>query len=271
MNSQADAHQHAQPSRQKNTPPNTVPKTVVSFHAHPDDEALLCAGWLAQRAAAGDRVVLAFATDGGAGLSDGTHADLAARRRGEAEASAAAIGAAEVVWLGWDDSGMEHDPSQAAHRFVEVPVTEAAARLVRLLDAERATVLTGYDALGGYGHPDHVHVHRVARAAQAAAARRPQLWEATRDRTWLVRGLTLVRPLARLLPGITLPSNQIYSAPGPALRRMDVRDQIRAKQASLRAHDSQTGGGIRTVAILAGLPGFLARPVLGTEWFLEVD
>ena len=43
--------------------------TVVSFHAHPDDEALLTAGTLAGLAAAGHRVVLVTATDGGAGLA----------------------------------------------------------------------------------------------------------------------------------------------------------------------------------------------------------
>lgn len=244
--------------------------TIVSLHAHPDDEALLCAGWLAQRAAAGDRVVLAYATDGGAGLSDGSHQDLAGQRRGEAEAAARAIGAAEVVWLGWDDSGMAHDPSNAPRRFVTVPVPEAARVVAELLDRVGAEVLTGYDVLGGYGHPDHVHVHHVARAATLLAARRPALVEATMDRTWLVRGIRVVRPLARLLPGITLPGETIYSPRGPRLRRLDVRDQVTAKQAALAAHDSQTGGGIRTVAVLAGLPKPLARRVLGTEWLLEV-
>ena len=43
--------------------------TIVSLHAHPDDEALLCGGWLARRAALGDRVVLVVATDGDAGLA----------------------------------------------------------------------------------------------------------------------------------------------------------------------------------------------------------
>lgn len=245
--------------------------TVVSLHAHPDDEALLLAGWLAQRAAAGDRVVLAYATDGGAGLSEVAAEELAQQRRREAEASAAAIGAARVVWLGWDDSGMASAPSSAPNRFVEVPVSSAARRVAELLDEEDADVLTGYDALGGYGHPDHVQVHHVARRAVVLAKRRPALVEATMDRTWLVRGLRLVRPIARLLPGITLPGDEIYSPRGPRLVRLDVRSQVPAKQAALRAHDSQTSGGIRTVAILAGLPGPLARRVLGTEWLLEVD
>ncbi len=38
--------------------------TIVSFHAHPDDEAILCGGTLAKAAAAGHRVVLVYATRG---------------------------------------------------------------------------------------------------------------------------------------------------------------------------------------------------------------
>ena len=43
--------------------------TIVAFHAHPDDEALLTAGTMARLASAGHRVVLVLATDGGAGLA----------------------------------------------------------------------------------------------------------------------------------------------------------------------------------------------------------
>ncbi|MDQ6650602.1 MAG: PIG-L family deacetylase, partial [Actinomycetota bacterium] len=46
-----------------------MPFTVVSFHAHPDDEALLTAGTLARAAAEGHRVVLVTATGGEAGLA----------------------------------------------------------------------------------------------------------------------------------------------------------------------------------------------------------
>ncbi len=42
---------------------------LVSFHAHPDDEALLTAGTLARAAAQGHRVVVVTATDGEAGLT----------------------------------------------------------------------------------------------------------------------------------------------------------------------------------------------------------
>lgn len=248
--------------------------TIVALHAHPDDEALLTGGWLAQRAAAGDRVVLVFATDGDAGLAStacvGPDASLARVRRAEASRSARALGVARVVWLGYADSGMAASPTSSAGRFVDAPVEDVARAVAAVLDEERADVLTGYDANGGYGHPDHVHVHRVARAAQARALRRPRLLEATVDRTRLLRVVRALRPIARLLPGLTLPGEDIYADPATITIAADVRDDLEAKRAALAAHASQATGGVRTVTLLLALPRPLARRVLGTEWFIAV-
>ncbi|MFI5101158.1 MAG: PIG-L deacetylase family protein, partial [Actinomycetes bacterium] len=99
--------------------------TLVAFHAHPDDEALLTAGTMARAAAQGHRVVLVVATDGGRGL----------------------VG-----------SG-----------FLAGDETLADRRLAELLVEEAADAVTIYDPAGGYGHPDHVQVHRVGtRAAELA-------------------------------------------------------------------------------------------------------
>ncbi len=67
-----------------------MPYTLVSFHAHPDDEALLTAGTLARAAAEGHRVVLVVATAGEAGLAAsaytaGPEASLGTVRRAELE------------------------------------------------------------------------------------------------------------------------------------------------------------------------------------------
>ena len=244
--------------------------TIVTLHAHPDDEALLTGGWLAQRAAAGDRVVLVFATDGEAGLTDGSATDVGSTRRREGEASARALGVARVVWLGHADSGMAGDPTSSTGRFADVDVEVAARQVADVLDEEEADLLTGYDARGGYGHPDHVQVHRVARRARDLAVSRPALWEATLDRTWLVRLQRLVRPFARVLPGLTVPGDDVFSDPGEIGVRVDVRPQLDAKRAALAAHASQAGGGVRTVRILLALPRPLALRVLGTEWFVDV-
>src|SRR5881409_2973125 len=82
--------------------------TILAFHAHPDDEALLTAGTLARAAAEGHRTVLVVATLGEAGLTrPGVPADvLRETRRAELAASAAALGVARVEVLGYPDSGM---------------------------------------------------------------------------------------------------------------------------------------------------------------------
>lgn len=247
--------------------------TIVSLHAHPDDEALLTGGWIAQRAAAGDRVVLVFATDGEAGLADARFSSVTLDRvrRREAEASAAALGVQRVVWLGYADSGMADQPSQASRRFVEAPVDEAGRRVAEILDQEGAKILTGYDVNGGYGHPDHKHVHRIARRAQILATTRPLLLEATLDRTWMVRLLRVVRLVSRLLPGLTVPGDNVFTSRDAVTLTVDVRPQLGAKRAALAAHASQATGGVRTIRVLLALRPFLARRVLGTEWFVEVD
>src|SRR3954452_6655917 len=112
-------------------------------------------GWIAQRTSAGDRVVLAFATDGAAGLTGPGSSDTLDRlRRREADAAAAALGVQHVVWLGYDASGMADQPSWSSRRFVDAPVEDAARQVAALLDREGAEILTGYDGNGGYGHTD---------------------------------------------------------------------------------------------------------------------
>jgi LmbE family N-acetylglucosaminyl deacetylase len=246
--------------------------SIVALHAHPDDEALLTGGWLAQRAAAGDRVVLVVATDGGGGLaaSSSTGLPLGQQRRAELIHAATVLGIARVVWLGYADSGMVGAPTTGSGRFVDVPISDAAHVVAAILDEEDAAVLTGYDARGGYGHPDHIQVHLVARAAQTLARRRPELWEATLDSTWLVRVLRVLRPFARLLPGLTLPGDEIYSRRSDVSVAVDVRAQWGPKRAALAAHGSQASGGVRTIALLLALPRPLGRRLLGTEWFRVV-
>jgi LmbE family N-acetylglucosaminyl deacetylase len=250
-----------------------VPRTLVSFHAHPDDEALLTAGTLARAVAEGHRVVLVVATDGGAGLADPSLRGpaLAARRVEELAASARALGVQRVVQLGYADSGWPVRPGEVPNAFSDAAVDEAAARLAAVLDDEHADVLTSYDPAGGYGHPDHVQVHRVgARAAELAAT--PVLLEATVDRTALLRALRLVHRLPGVPPDFA-PARfaAAYTPREQITHRVDVRGWVDAKRASMAAHVSQAGGGdsARTLAVLLRLPRPVFRAVLGHEWYVQ--
>ncbi len=247
--------------------------TLVALHAHPDDEALLTGGTLARAAAEGHRVVLVTATDGGAGLAPGSYghgADLARARLAELDAAARALGVARTVRLGYADSGL--DGAAAGATFMRTDPEQAAERVAEVLREEGAHVLTGYDAAGGYGHPDHVRVHQVARRAASLAAT-PVLLEATVDRDLLMRGLRLARHLRLLPAGVDLAAfARAYSPRETLTHKVDVAAHLPAKRAALAAHVSQAGndsGDLRTVAALLRLPGPVARLVLGREWFSQ--
>lgn len=235
--------------------------TLVSFHAHPDDEALLTGGTLARAAAEGHRVVIVTATDGDAGLTSdkiGRSGDLGALRLQELEQSAKALGVHRVVALGYPDG-----------RFSSIDTGVAAARLAAVLEEESADVLTTYDPAGGYGHPDHVHVHHVGREA-ARLAGTPVVLEATIDRRLLLAGLRMMSLLPRRLRVDRGDFASAYSATADITHRVDVSRHLDAKKRALAAHHSQAvGGRKRTVAFLLGLPSFATGLVLGREWFVE--
>jgi LmbE family N-acetylglucosaminyl deacetylase len=250
--------------------------TLVSFHAHPDDEAIACGGTMAEAAARGHRVVLVSATRGEHGevpaglLRPGE--SLAERRTAETAEAARILGVSRVEFLGYRDSGMLGTPeNDAPGCFWRADVEEAAGRLAAILVQEEAEALTIYDDHGGYGHPDHVQVHRVGhRAAELAGTR--LVLEATVDRTALIRALSLVS-WTGLLPADFAPQRlrQSYSDRAAITHRIDVRRFASAKRRSMAAHASQAGGGAgpRTLALFLRLPGPLYRRVFGAEWFIE--
>lgn len=248
--------------------------TLVSVHAHPDDESLLTGGTLARAAAEGHRVVLVVATAGGEGLSSTYAADdatLAERRLAELQVAAAALGVARVHLLGYDDSGMDGHAGRDDRAFARVDVEQVAEELAAVLSAERADVITVYDRAGGYGHPDHMQVYRVGvRAAQLAGT--AVVLEATIDRTLLRRILRVLHVL-RASPPDWHPHRfaASYSDRAQLTHRVDVRGYLPQKRAAMAAHASQAVAdvGTRTLATLLRLPGWAFRRALGHEWFVE--
>ncbi|MFC5262095.1 PIG-L deacetylase family protein [Kribbella qitaiheensis] len=250
-----------------------MPYTLVSFHAHPDDEALLTGGTLARAAAEGHRVVLAVATDGEAGAASTQYrSNLAAHRRDELDRSADALGCARVVRFGFRDSGWSRTSAPAPGAFSALPVMEAAAPLAELLVEEKADALTIYDPAGGYGHPDHKQVHTVGIYAARLAAT-PLVLEATIDRTMIRRLIRLVEALPGVLPAIHAADfADAYTAREHLTHRVDVRAYADAKRRALEAHASQASSesdSARTLALLLKLPPWLFRRFLGHEWFVE--
>jgi LmbE family N-acetylglucosaminyl deacetylase len=242
--------------------------TIVSFHAHPDDESITVGGTLARAAAAGHRVVLVFATRGELGepvagvLAPGE--TLSVRRAAECHASAAVLGAKRVEFLGYTDSGMMGEPTNdAPHCFWRADVEHAARLLAVVLEEEEADVLTTYDDNGGYGHPDHIQVHRVGRRA-AELAGVPVVAQNTTNRDWLTRGAQgMAKEAGRTwdppadVPEMGKPESEIT-------HRVEAVDFVEQKRASMRAHASQIG----PEHFLLTMPDPVFAMGLGTEFYI---
>jgi len=255
-----------------------MPRTVLAFHAHPDDEALLTSGTMARAAAEGHRVIVVVATDGDEGLAAAEFAadgGLGARRLQELRESARVLGVVRVEHLGYADSGLGPEtfpdpPGQT--RFIRADVDEAAGLLADILRDERVDVLLTYDSNGGYGHRDHVKVHAVgARAAELAGT--PRVLQATVPRDTICRAVALARMIYPFPPEFDSTLFERAFSPRSAItHRVSVRRYVGAKRASMRAHASQAsadGGADRTLAAFLRIPRPLYDLVFGREWFVD--
>lgn len=110
---------------------------------------------------------------------------LAEVRTAELAAAMAALGVVDHRFLGepgarwvereprrYTDSGMRWGPDGAGpteslseDAFCAADFGEVAADLATVIDAVKPDAVISYDSNGGYGHPDHVRAHAVARHA----------------------------------------------------------------------------------------------------------
>jgi LmbE family N-acetylglucosaminyl deacetylase len=242
--------------------------TVVTFHAHPDDECIATGGVMRKAYEEGHRVVLVVATRGEHGeivegvLSEGEQ--LWERRVLETHASAEILGAQRVVFLDYVDSGMMGEETNGAPgSFWTAPVEEAAEKLAAVLREENADVLTVYDDFGGYGHPDHIQVHRVGmRAAELAGT--PRVYQNTMNADHMRRGME-----AAAEAGVPVPEfdpDAVFGKPESMITAaVDVTPYLEHKRRAMRAHASQ----ISEQSFFLSIPDEGFRYAFGTEWFIR--
>jgi len=246
--------------------------TLVTFHAHPDDESIAAGGVMRKAADEGHRVVLVIGTRGEHGeVPDGFLADgeqLWERRVVETQAAAAILGVARVEFLGYRDSGMMGEPTNdLPGSFWTAPVEEAALRLAAILREEHADVLTIYDDNGGYGHPDHIQVHRVGkRATELAGVDR--VYQGTMNRDHMRRGMEAFAEQAKAA-GIEMPDRgddaEFGKPESEITARVDVSAYSKPKRAAMRAHASQ----ISEESFFLAMPDEAFGYSFGTEWFIR--
>ena len=263
--------------------------TLVCFHAHPDDEAIATGGTMTLAAAAGHRVVLVTATRGEKGepqpgvLARGEQ--LWERRVVETHQAAEIMGLHRVEFLGYEDSGMIGEPSNDNPLcFWQADVEEASQRLAGILREVEADVLTIYDSHGGYGHPDHIQVHRVGRrAAELAGVSR--VFQSTMNRDRILAQMKDRPELAEEfeqdmeaeLEGETVEQmkrraeaaerGEFGSPEALITHALDVSAAIDTKRAAMAAHRSQIGPD----TFFFKMPPEVFTAAFGTEWFIELE
>ncbi len=146
---------------------------VLAAFGHPDDEGQVT-GTLAAYIAAGHQVTLVCGTRGEVGeISDpslATPETLGWVRELELRASMAQVGLTDVRFLPHRDSGMDGTPeNEDPDCLHQQPAELVVGELVEIIRDTRPNIVFTWDPNGGYGHPDHIAMHKHTVAAFDAA------------------------------------------------------------------------------------------------------
>ncbi|MEW6404457.1 MAG: PIG-L family deacetylase [Chloroflexota bacterium] len=250
-------------------------KKVLAVLAHPDDESFGLGGTLALYARKGYETYYICATRGEAGTVDEEHLngfkDTAELRTAELMRAAEILGLKEVYFLGYRDSGMpgseenKHPNAQINHS-----VDEVAGKVVKYIRELKPDVVLTFDPIGGYKHPDHIHIHKATVLAfekaddasfhpEGGSPFKPQaLYFQVFPRGFL-KAMTRLMPLFGKDPtkwgrngDINL--KELAEVDFPVHARLDVRPVVQIKAEAGAQHASQGGVGMRR-----GLMGFVTR------------
>jgi LmbE family N-acetylglucosaminyl deacetylase len=248
---------------------------VLCAFAHPDDEQYGTAGALLACVERGIPVQVLCATRGDKGeISDpalATPETLGEVREGELRAACELLGLEPPIFLDYGDGTLDQvDPDELRDAVI------AAIRNVR-----PAVVLT-FDENGGYGHPDHIAIHRATVEAFERAGDaefRPELGQPHRPRKLYVTAYPRSN-LAILNEGMALlglPPLDFGSVQTVAADEIGTPDErittvvpvercYERRMVSLFAHRTQYG----PESIFARFPDELNRRLAACDYFVRL-
>jgi LmbE family N-acetylglucosaminyl deacetylase len=156
------------PAARRGLTPTARRPTLLGVWAHPDDEAYLSAGLMAQFVRGGGRVVIVTATRDEAGTDEPRTwppLRLAARRERELRDSLGVLGVDEIHILGLPDGGCD--------RF------DGTVAIAGHIDRVRPDLIVTFGPDGLTGHGDHRAVSRWATEARTMVCPHADLWYTT--------------------------------------------------------------------------------------------
>lgn len=260
-------------------------KTILAVLAHPDDESFGLGGTLALYAQKGYNTYLVCATRGEAGTVDAAYLngfkDTAELRTDELQRAAKILGLKDVFFLGYRDSGMagseenKHPNAQVNH-----PMDEVAGKVVKYIRELKPDVVITFDPIGGYKHPDHIHIQKATvlafeRADDASFHPEAGLPFKPRALYYQVFSRRILRWTVRLMPlfgkdptkfgrNADINLKELAEVDFPVHVRLDVGSVSEIKKQAGEQHASQGGVGMRQ-----GISAFLTRLFGEKEEFMR--
>jgi len=232
-------------------------------------------GTLAYYARQGCQVYLICATRGEAGLVDEQHmrgfGSVAALREAELRCASQTLGLAGVSFLNYRDSGMPgSEENKHPQALINHPVEEVAGQLVQSLRGLKPDIVLTFDPIGGYRHPDHIHIQQAATLAfekaadagcypEAGAPYQPRALYYHVFPRWFLRVMTRLMPLFGVNPrkwgrNQDIDLKALAEVNFPTHVRINIRSVQEIKSEAGACHASQGG-----VQMRRGLMGMISK------------
>jgi LmbE family N-acetylglucosaminyl deacetylase len=268
-----------------NVKEENMTKTLLAVLAHPDDESFGLGGTLALYASKGYDVYYVCATRGEAGTVDEVHLkgfkDTAEMRTNELMRAAKELGLKEVFFLGYRDSGMPGmEANQHPNAQINAPIEEVAGRVVKYIRKLKPDVVLTFDPIGGYKHPDHIHIHKAtvfAFANSDNASFYPEAGDPFKPQAlyFHVFPKGLLKAAVRLMPLFgkdptkfgrngDINMKELADVSFPVHVRVNVRSVVDAKRRASECHASQGGMQMRR-----GIMGFITKLIGEREDYMQ--
>ncbi len=245
----------------------TVTPTLLAVFAHPDDEAFSVGGTLTHYARRGVRVQLACATRGEAGkitVPGMTVDDLGQQREQELRDACRALEIPEPVFLDFHDSGRyERTRTDDPQALMNVNPLDVEVGLRALIAEVQPQVMVTFDPHGGYGHIDHLQIHRAAVAAFFSTGVLP--YGGPQRLYYTALNVEAARGLSRM--GENLDPEVYGVSESTVAVQMDVSPYRENKKAALAAHGTQMGAQSRLGQMSQEERDEMERRMLGHEGF----
>jgi LmbE family N-acetylglucosaminyl deacetylase len=250
-------------------------QTILSVLAHPDDESFGMGGTLALYAKKGYRVHLICATRGEVGMVDEEqmqgYASISELREVELRCAAQTLGLTSVHFLDYRDSGMPGTPdNQHPNALVNQSLEEVAGKVVKHIRELKPEIVLTFDPIGGYRHPDHIHIQQATTLAFEKAADSSFFPDAGSGHQplglyyhvfprWFLRVMTRLMPFLGMNPrkwgrNKDIDLKSLAEVDFPTHVRVDIRSVAGVKREAGACHASQGG-----IQMRRGLMGVITR------------